>query len=255
MLGIFVILSYAVFVYLWICMRICAFVFMYLGVQNIMFDVLGPLAFQKYSIIRVYKVFRAWWQTNNERQPGEPSASPLVDSEQSRLLQNLCLSLKTNIWQQYGAMQKKFQADWKHNGSFLLNAPWQNPWSSGPWQNPWMLRFIISMGFAMELWENPLHGKTHISWVLPWYMGFAIDLWQNPWDTLFQPGQWTRGVRWRGHDLLSRSPLQPYFFSSSPSQSQSGSSVVPPRTSPWLWMGRVYKVESWWGENFSCSTN
>ena len=34
---------------------------------------------------------------------------------------------------------------------------------NGPWQNPWMLRFIISMGFAMELWENPLHGKTHIS--------------------------------------------------------------------------------------------
>ena len=84
-------------------------------------------------------------------------------------------------------MQKKFQADWKHNCSFLLNAPWQNPWSSGPWQNPWMLRFIISMGFAMELWENPLHGKTHISWVLPWYMGFAIDLWQNPWDTLIRP--------------------------------------------------------------------
>ena len=88
---------------------------------------------------------------------------------------------------QLDAMQKKFQADWKHNGSFLLNAPWENPWSSGPWQNPWMLRFIISMGFAMELWENPLHGKTHISWVLPWYMGFAIDLWQNPWDTLIRP--------------------------------------------------------------------
>ena len=46
MLGISVILSYAVF--------------MYLKVQNIMFDVLGPLAFQKYSIIRVYKVFWAW---------------------------------------------------------------------------------------------------------------------------------------------------------------------------------------------------
>ena len=59
--------------------------------------------------------------------------------------------------------RKKFHADWKHNGSFLLNAPWQNPWSSGPWQNPWMLRFIISMGFAMELWENP-------------------------WDTLIRPG-------------------------------------------------------------------
>ena len=101
--------------------------------------------------------------------------------------QNENLNLKTNTWQQLDAMQKKIQADWKHNGSFLLNAPWQNPWSSGPWQNPWMLRFIISMGFAMELWENPLHGKTHISWVLPWYMGFAIDLWQNPLDTLFRP--------------------------------------------------------------------
>ena len=66
-----------------------------------------------------------------------------------------------------------------HKDSFLLN---------DPWQNPWMLRFIISMGFAMELWENPLHGKTHIPWLLPWYMGYAIDLWQNPLDTLIQPG-------------------------------------------------------------------
>ena len=29
------------------------------------------------------------------------------------------------------------------------------------WQNPWILHFIASMGFAMELWEMPLHGKTH----------------------------------------------------------------------------------------------
>ena len=65
-----------------------------------------------------------------------------------------------------------------HKDSFLLN---------DPWQNPWMLRFIISMGFAIELWENPLHGKTHIPWLLPWYMGYAIDLWQNPWDTLIRP--------------------------------------------------------------------
>ena len=56
MLGISVILSYAVFVYV----RICICVFVYLTVQNIIFDVLGPLAFQKYSIIRVFKVFRAW---------------------------------------------------------------------------------------------------------------------------------------------------------------------------------------------------
>ena len=62
--GHFVICCICVFVYLWIC--ICVFV--YLTVQNIIFDVLGPLAFQKYSIIRVYKVFRAWWRTNDKRQ-------------------------------------------------------------------------------------------------------------------------------------------------------------------------------------------
>ena len=48
MLGISVILFYAVFVFffnLYFC--ICAFVFVYLTVQNIMFDVLGPLTFQK----------------------------------------------------------------------------------------------------------------------------------------------------------------------------------------------------------------
>ena len=74
MLGISRTSSQAVFVYLWIC--ICVFV--YLTAQNIIFDVLGPLAFQKYSIKRVYKVFRAWWRTN-EQQPGEPRASPLAE--------------------------------------------------------------------------------------------------------------------------------------------------------------------------------
>ena len=62
--GHFVICCICVFVYLCIC--ICVFV--YLTVQNIIFDVLGPLAFQKYSIIRVYKVFGAWWrQTTNDK--------------------------------------------------------------------------------------------------------------------------------------------------------------------------------------------
>ena len=37
---------------LYLC--ICEFVFVYLRVQNIIFDVLGPLAFQKYSICWVY---------------------------------------------------------------------------------------------------------------------------------------------------------------------------------------------------------
>ena len=78
MLGISGILSYAVFVYLWIC--ICVFV--YLTVQNIIFDVLGPLAFRKYSIIRVFKVFPAWWQPNN--QPGEPRASLLVEQREKQ---------------------------------------------------------------------------------------------------------------------------------------------------------------------------
>ena len=73
--GHFVICCICVFVYL----RICICVFVYLTVQNIIFDVLGPLAFQKYSIIRVYKVFRAWWRTTTNEQPGEPRASPLVE--------------------------------------------------------------------------------------------------------------------------------------------------------------------------------
>ena len=51
----FVICCICVFVYL----RICICVFVYLTVQNIVFDVLEPLAFQNYSIIRVFKVFLA----------------------------------------------------------------------------------------------------------------------------------------------------------------------------------------------------
>ena len=53
--------------YLWICI----WVFVYFTVGNIRFDVLEPWAFQKYSIIRVYKVFSAWWR---RRQPGGKSA-------------------------------------------------------------------------------------------------------------------------------------------------------------------------------------
>ncbi len=48
--GHFVICCICVFVYL----RICICVFVYLTVKNIIFDVLGPLAFQKYSIIRFF---------------------------------------------------------------------------------------------------------------------------------------------------------------------------------------------------------
>ena len=44
----------------------------------------------------------------------------------------------------------------------------------GTWQNPWMSPFTISMAFAMEPWEKPLHGKTHTPWLLPWCMAFAI---------------------------------------------------------------------------------
>ena len=46
-------------------------------------------------------------------------------------------------------------------GIFFLDGVWQNPLISELWQNPWILHFIASMGFAMELWEMPLHGKTH----------------------------------------------------------------------------------------------
>ena len=45
---------------------ICVFVFVYLTVGNISFHVLGPWAFQKYSIIRFYKVFWAWWRTTKQ---------------------------------------------------------------------------------------------------------------------------------------------------------------------------------------------
>ena len=141
-------------------------------------------------------------------------------------------------------MQKKIQADWKHNGSFLLNAPWQNPWSSGPWQNPWMLRFIISMGFAMELWENPLHGKTHISWVLPWYMGFAIDLWQNPLDTLFRPRHAVPCRGKRKDTMTSRPPSRAMASNASTflsrlapgASSTSGTKACSPTfATPWRW--------------------
>ena len=57
----------------------CICVFVYLTVGNISFDVLGPWAFRKYSIIRVLKIFWAWWQPTNEQQPCEPRASLLVE--------------------------------------------------------------------------------------------------------------------------------------------------------------------------------
>ena len=56
----------------------CICVFVYLTVVNISFDVLGPWSFKKYRIIRFYKVFWAWWR-RRRRQPGEPSASLLVE--------------------------------------------------------------------------------------------------------------------------------------------------------------------------------
>ena len=39
---------------------------------------------------------------------------------------------------------------------------------------PMYIRAFISLGFAMELWETPLHGKTHTPWLLPQCMTFAI---------------------------------------------------------------------------------
>ena len=51
-------LCICIFDFVYLSIFICVFV--YLTVQNIIFDVLGPLAFQKYSIIRVNKVFWAW---------------------------------------------------------------------------------------------------------------------------------------------------------------------------------------------------
>ena len=91
MLGISGTLSYIVFVYLCIC--ICVFV--YLTVQNIIFDVLGPLAFQKYSIIRVFKVFLAWWQPNE--QPGEPRASLLVEQYEKQTFAKCSLQILV-VW-------------------------------------------------------------------------------------------------------------------------------------------------------------
>ena len=48
--------------YLWHFVISCICVFVYLTVGNIRFNVLGPWAFQKYSIIRFYKVFWEWWR-------------------------------------------------------------------------------------------------------------------------------------------------------------------------------------------------
>ena len=42
------------------------------------------------------------------------------------------------------------------------------------WHNPWISYFIASMGYAMELWEMPLYGKTHTPWLLPLCMTFAM---------------------------------------------------------------------------------
>ena len=64
-LSFVVVFVLAPYMYLFLCicvfvhLYLCIYVLVYLTVQNIMCDVLGPLAFQKYSIIRVYKVFRA----------------------------------------------------------------------------------------------------------------------------------------------------------------------------------------------------
>ena len=67
----------AVCVCLYLCIYICICVFVFLTVGNISFDVLGLWAFQKYSTIRFSKIFWAWWRPN--KQPGEPSASLLVE--------------------------------------------------------------------------------------------------------------------------------------------------------------------------------
>ena len=72
MLGLSGTSSYAVFVYL--CTCICVFV--YLTVQNIIFDVLEPLSFQKNIAHEGY-----FWHGDNQttkKQPGEPSASQTV---------------------------------------------------------------------------------------------------------------------------------------------------------------------------------
>ena len=69
---------------------ICEFVLVYLTVGNISFDVLGPWAFQKYSILRFHKVFRVWWRTNNWVNHEQVCS---WNSEQSRLLQLLLIFL------------------------------------------------------------------------------------------------------------------------------------------------------------------
>ena len=79
---------------------ICVFVTV-VTVQNIIFDVPGPLAFQKYCIIRVYKVFRVWWQTN-KRQPGEPRASPLVEQWTELTFAIVSAQTEMKIWKFHG---------------------------------------------------------------------------------------------------------------------------------------------------------
>ena len=68
------------------CVCVFVFLFVYLTVGNISFDVLGPWAFKKYSIIRIYKVFSAWWRQTNDNQVNLEQVSSL-NIEQSRLLQ------------------------------------------------------------------------------------------------------------------------------------------------------------------------
>ena len=75
--------------YLWLCIG----VFVYLIVGNISFDVLGPWAFQKYSIIRFNKVFRAWWRPTNQLNLEQVCS---WNSEQSRLLQKKIFHMTVN---------------------------------------------------------------------------------------------------------------------------------------------------------------
>ena len=69
----------------WICDFVWVYsVFVNLTVGNISFDVFGPWAFQKYSIIRFLKIFWTWrWQTTNDNQMNLEQ----LNIEQSRLLQ------------------------------------------------------------------------------------------------------------------------------------------------------------------------
>ena len=81
-------------------------------------------------------------------------------------------------------------------GIFFLDYVWQNPLISGLWQNPWILHFIASMGFAMELWEMPLHGKTHTPWLLPLCMTFAMHNGFSHWIPYYAlDSRWRGGVR------------------------------------------------------------